>query len=145
MKLAAKIACMVALLPSWQNTTYGDPRKFGIRAQRNHSIYRLVCPPLPTHETNLTAPFFFSLSIQSLRTNVKGLYKMGDFYERHIGDVTGLDMKKGERVGNFNLGSSIVLVFEAPDNFEFEVEPGQVVKHGQPLGRCIKSQLQDGG
>lgn len=70
---------------------------------------------------------------------------MGDFYEQTIGDVTGLDMRKGERVGNFNLGSSIVLIFEAPDNFEFEVEPGQVVKCGQPLGRSIRSQQQDGG
>lgn len=43
-------------------------------------------------------------------------------------------MKKGDRIGHFSLGSSIVLVFEAPDNFEFEVEVGQTVKYGQSLG-----------
>lgn len=60
---------------------------------------------------------------------------MGDFYEQRIGNGSGLAMKKGDRVGNFNLGSSVVLVFEAPKDFEFAVEPGQIIKHGQPLGK----------
>ena len=67
---------------------------------------------------------------------MKGHYKMGDFYEQRMGNASGLAIRKGERVGNFNLGSSVVLVFEAPEDFEFAVEAGQVVKCGQPLGRC---------
>ena len=59
---------------------------------------------------------------------------MGEFSERYLGGATGFGVKKGERVGNFTRGSSIVLVFEAPDNFEFKVQNGQVVKYGQPLG-----------
>ena len=70
--------------------------------------------------------------LQVLQTNTKGRYKVGEFFERYMEDGGGV--LKGDRIGHFNLGSSIVLVFEAPDNFEFQVRPGQTVKYGQPLG-----------
>ena len=44
------------------------------------------------------------------------------------------EFKKGERVGNFSLGSTIVMVFEAPENFKFLIESEQSIKYGQPLG-----------
>ena len=46
-------------------------------------------------------------------------------------------LNKGDYIGIFNMGSSIVLIFEAPNNFEFVVKPGQKVKLGQPLGKII--------
>uniref|UniRef100_A0A1I8IG16 Phosphatidylserine decarboxylase proenzyme, mitochondrial n=2 Tax=Macrostomum lignano TaxID=282301 RepID=A0A1I8IG16_9PLAT len=45
----------------------------------------------------------------------------------------GLRLSKGELFGEFDLGSTIVLVFEAPDNFEFKVHPGQRVRVGEAL------------
>ena len=44
-----------------------------------------------------------------------------------------LRLKRGDEVGVFNLGSTIVLVFEAPKNFAFSVVPGDRVKMGQRI------------
>ena len=67
---------------------------------------------------------------------------MGEFSEARLGGGepgTGLTMKKGDRIGNFNLGSSVVLIFEAPNDFEFVVKPGQSIKCGEPLGTIVIS------
>ena len=45
-------------------------------------------------------------------------------------------LEKGQHVGLFNLGSTIVLVFEAPEGFRFDVQPGQRVLMGEAIGRC---------
>lgn len=46
----------------------------------------------------------------------------------------GYPLLKGQEMGGFNLGSTVVLVFEAPKNFEFKVKKGDVVRVGQSLG-----------
>lgn len=44
-----------------------------------------------------------------------------------------VERMKGEAFGEFNLGSTIVLIFEAPPGLEAVVSPGQKVKYGEPL------------
>ena len=46
----------------------------------------------------------------------------------------GLALRKGEPLGEFNLGSTVVLLFEAPPDFSFSLRPGQPIRFGQPLG-----------
>lgn len=46
----------------------------------------------------------------------------------------GVALEKGREMGGFQLGSTVVLVFEAPETFQFMVEPGSTVKMGQALG-----------
>lgn len=46
----------------------------------------------------------------------------------------GYPLLKGQQMGGFNLGSTVVLVFEAPKNFKFNVAKGDVVRVGQALG-----------
>ena len=54
-------------------------------------------------------------------------------------------MKRGEPVGNFFLGSSVVLVFSAPKNFQFVVEPGQKLNYGEALGYIVLDEKTTGG
>ncbi|SCU93039.1 LAFA_0F14378g1_1 [Lachancea sp. 'fantastica'] len=55
-------------------------------------------------------------------------------YENTSAILGGVPLVKGEEMGGFMLGSTVVLCFEAPDDFEFEIDVGQTVKMGQVLG-----------
>ncbi|XP_055480105.1 phosphatidylserine decarboxylase proenzyme, mitochondrial isoform X3 [Psammomys obesus] len=46
----------------------------------------------------------------------------------------GIPMRKGEQLGEFNLGSTIVLLFEAPEDFNFRLKAGQKIRFGEALG-----------
>eukprot|EP01062_Namystynia_karyoxenos_P074330 TRINITY_DN7121_c0_g1_i1.p1 TRINITY_DN7121_c0_g1~~TRINITY_DN7121_c0_g1_i1.p1 ORF type:complete len:498 (+),score=123.58 TRINITY_DN7121_c0_g1_i1:91-1494(+) len=49
---------------------------------------------------------------------------------------TPVQLIKGRQLGLFNLGSTVVLIFEAPSDFQFDVAPGERVRLGQSLGQC---------
>lgn len=46
----------------------------------------------------------------------------------------GVSLGAGSAVGGFRLGSTVVLVFEAPPEFHWSVAAGEKVRVGQPLG-----------
>ncbi|KAI9545450.1 hypothetical protein NQZ68_036437 [Dissostichus eleginoides] len=46
----------------------------------------------------------------------------------------GVVLQRGAAVGEFNLGSTIVLLFEAPKDFSFDLQPGQRIRVGEGLG-----------
>lgn len=55
-------------------------------------------------------------------------------YTRASRLLGGFPLSKGQEVGGFKLGSTVVLIFEAPDNFKFDLQVGQKVKMGERLG-----------
>lgn len=76
------------------------------------------------------------LCVQDLRTNSpqysKGSYNDFSFITNN--NKEGIPMRKGEHLGEFNLGSTIVLIFEAPKDFIFYLKPGQKIRFGEALG-----------
>ncbi|XP_068190706.1 phosphatidylserine decarboxylase proenzyme, mitochondrial isoform X5 [Antennarius striatus] len=88
---------------------------------------------------------------QELQTNAPR-YSKGSFHDRSYvalheqvlnasgeGGVASVDgggvaLQKGAAVGEFNLGSTIVLLFEAPKDFSFNLQPGQRIRVGEGLG-----------
>ncbi|KAI8822097.1 phosphatidylserine decarboxylase-domain-containing protein [Fimicolochytrium jonesii] len=72
-----------------------------------------------------------------LKTNLRKRqikHAPGKYDELQYGG-NGVQLAKGQQMGGFELGSTVVLVFEAPTNFEFTLEGGQKVKVGEPMGR----------
>lgn len=72
-----------------------------------------------------------------LRTNTKG--RRNRISEMELGQV---DLKKGELFGQFNMGSTIILLFEAPKEFQFDIAAGDRVLVGQAMLATTKEQTR---
>ncbi|GLV44070.1 Phosphatidylserine decarboxylase [Carabus blaptoides fortunei] len=68
----------------------------------------------------------------NLQTNLKDKYNCNDALL-----PANIKLHKGDPVGEFRMGSTIVLLFEAPPNFEFNLVPGQKVRMGEGIG-CVR-------
>lgn len=69
-----------------------------------------------------------------LKTNRgEPLFCKRGFFTRMYPD--GVSLSAGSQVGGFRLGSTVVLVFEAPVDFQWKVKVGDRVRVGEPLGQ----------
>lgn len=77
---------------------------------------------------------------KDLITNNKAIQREGKYVDKNfLIDGKGVPVKRGAEFGEFNLGSTIVMIFEAPKNFEFESVPGEKVFLGDQLGSSARS------
>ncbi|KAJ1668790.1 phosphatidylserine decarboxylase 1 [Coemansia sp. RSA 1813] len=80
---------------------------------------------------------------KKLRTNLREAKLLpGEFsqlsYAPFSPRLGGVPLRKGQEVGGFRLGSTVVLVFSAPKSFQFNVQPDQKVKMGEALGHITE-------
>jgi len=68
---------------------------------------------------------------ETLKTN-DWRKRIGDVDDKHYD--SGVPKNRGDYVGEFNMGSSVVLIFEAPKEFKFALKVGDKLKYGQTLG-----------
>lgn len=77
---------------------------------------------------------------ETLRTNTgrRRWVSPGSFAEATYVNASpllrGQPLRPGQEMGGFRLGSTVVLVFEAPPSFVFDVKVGQKVKVGESIG-----------
>ncbi|XP_053327319.1 phosphatidylserine decarboxylase proenzyme, mitochondrial-like isoform X2 [Spea bombifrons] len=73
---------------------------------------------------------------EDLRTNrprhVKGRFH--DFSYTDCHGEGGLALSKGDPLGEFNFGSTIVLIFEGPRHFKFQIKNGSRIHVGEAVG-----------
>ncbi|KAG0166522.1 phosphatidylserine decarboxylase 1 [Apophysomyces sp. BC1015] len=75
---------------------------------------------------------------EALKTNRKEDLPMGTYtevsYQSASKLLRGKAVHYGDEMGGFYLGSTVVLVFEAPKSFKFNLTSGQAIKMGESLG-----------
>lgn len=78
-----------------------------------------------------------------MKTNRKEDLPLGTYTEVSYKSASkllgGKPVRSGDEVGGFSLGSTVVLVFEAPASFQFKIHEGQTIKMGQALGDIVEN------
>ena len=113
----------------WQNSEQVKLRKHFIKIIQWAKCNYVTCIIITLLYNNETFHF------QELKTNVESHYKFNTYNDKHM-KGEGERLAKGAHVGGFEFGSTVVLIFEAPNDFEFTVSPGDKLNYGQPLGNC---------
>lgn len=88
-----------------------------------------------TNRTLNTDPFYYDKSyLPSMKGPLSNFAEIGKPYAKKSGSDEGIvNFKKGEMTGRFEMGSTIVLMWESPKNTCVHVVEGQKLSLGQKL------------
>lgn len=106
-----------------------------------HGMFSMT-PVGATNVGSIKIHFDRELRTNSLTHDATGAETKGGFAEANYKGASallgGYPLAKGAEIGGFNLGSTVVLVFEAPGSeggaFKWTVKRGQYIKVGEALG-----------
>lgn len=85
-----------------------------------------------TNKTESTLNFLFEKPMEN--DSIKKKNRKNRFSSVFPQKKDGISVKKGDEFGRFNMGSTIVLVFEAGHNFEMTAQIGQRILYGESIG-----------
>ena len=83
---------------------------------------------LKTNVSSPQSPYYLDVQYSENKENALPL----DFHLKNLKDK-GLNFKKADELGCFEMGSTIVLFFEADDDYDFCMSPGQKLNLGQEI------------
>lgn len=134
----------VALLGRWKHgffsmtpvgaTNVGSIRIHFDKGLATNTVYENEIPVSDTASINSTDSGGSVESSKKRKNRVQKSTCYEATYTKASSLLNGYPLLKGQQMGGFNLGSTVVLVFEAPKSFKFVVHKGEKVKVGQALG-----------
>lgn len=74
-------------------------------------------------------------SIKPRKNSLTNNFKNNTFTQ----NKRGVTVNKGDEMGRFNMGSTVVVIFEAEPNFKLDVAAGDRVVYGQRVGAHYES------
>ncbi|KAJ3238289.1 phosphatidylserine decarboxylase 1 [Chytriomyces hyalinus] len=107
--------------------------RVSLSGQWRHGFFSMI-PVAATNVGNIIVNFDDQF-VSNSPTTPSPSQPLGTYCERHFTGNGKIALKRGQEVGGFKLGSTVVLVFEASETFEFSCKDGDIVRMGTRLGR----------
>lgn len=106
--------------------------RVALEGRWRHGFFSMI-PVGATNVGSINIHFDKDLKTNKRKVTHRGTYTQVS-YDKASPLLGGYPLLSGQEMGGFRLGSTIVLVFSAPANFQFNVNVNQKVKMGQSLG-----------
>jgi len=121
---------------------YVPGRRFSVNAATARSIDRLFCRNervalwLSTARGYVVVVLVGALNVASLSTALTGEITPGP--ERLLSPESPLRLARGQELGRFNLGSTVIVILpRGMAEWQESLRPGQTIRVGQALGRLV--------
>nr|XP_027202307.1 phosphatidylserine decarboxylase proenzyme, mitochondrial-like isoform X2 [Dermatophagoides pteronyssinus] len=113
---------------SWFPNLFSVNERVAYVGEWQYGFFAMV----PVGATNVgSMRIYFDPDLRTNRTQMSLL--SGRYEDKQMNDKQ-IHLRKGDPFGEFNLGSTIVLIFEAPKAMRFQIHQEMKIKYGQLIG-----------